>query len=535
MATITLDDEYEFPTQQTSSLGSFSNENGTTVRPNRDFPLGLSVFRESNPEDYKTLEIDFDRITDGLVSKLLRENQGTTRRYLSDVVDIVSERQVRNLDSIFTNATQSHRGKLFIWRRERTHYHVVHDCVYSSNYCRCAFTKSIDFRDNVRRPLRQRKFIDKFNSADWINILVYFLMQKWVLPGQVCVSGTIEGCYNQTEFLRREKDVATWQSRVLEVQDKRVSLHDEPEQRNKRNFEQSFTENSLSTRAKRSKFEIIVQEVQTLLNKYTPVPPIAIKNLITPNHSDFNMSLFNPKNKDYFIAACDIYSLELNTKTFNDFEEFYNNAKLPLFYSHNINPFTYYHTREESLVYVNQLLEFQIGDGEKISLFLSNIRDWFNRLGWNGNPKMNAICVIGPPNSGKNYFFDMICALACNVGHIGRVNNKTNQFALQDVVNRRLVVGNEISMEEGAVEDFKKLCEGTAFNVRVKFKPDAIFTKTPVLLISNHNLSICSDFAFNNVRLYTMRWKAAELLKYSNKKPYPLVLYDLFKKYNITI
>ena len=106
MATISLDDEYEFPTQQTSSMGSISNENGTTIRPNRDFPLGLSVFRESNPEDYKTLEIDFDRITDGLVSKLLRENQGTTRHYLSDVVDIVSERQVRNLDSIFTNAAQ---------------------------------------------------------------------------------------------------------------------------------------------------------------------------------------------------------------------------------------------------------------------------------------------------------------------------------------------------------------------------------------------------------------------------------------------
>ncbi|GIX83989.1 hypothetical protein CDAR_270231 [Caerostris darwini] len=54
----------------------------------------------------------------------------------------------------------------------------------------------------------------------------------------------------------------------------------------------------------------------------------------------------------------------------------------------------------------------------------------------------------------KNYFWDCSAALAQNVGHIGRVNNKTNQFALQDCANRRLIIGNEISMEEGAKEDF---------------------------------------------------------------------------------
>lgn len=100
---------------------------------------------------------------------------------------------------------------------------------------------------------------------------------------------------------------------------------------------------------------------------------------------------------------------------------------------------------------------------EAVGEFLQNLKWWFDREGWGKNPKMNALCVIGPPNSGKNYFFDALVAIACNVGHIGRVNNKTNQFALQDAYNRRIVVGNEISMEDGAKEDFKKLCEGTTF------------------------------------------------------------------------
>lgn len=535
MAEINLGTEYEFPTLQAALVGNSSNQTIGLIRPNRDYGIGLSKLRESNPEIYKTLEIDFDRITDGLVSKLLRENEGTTRRYISDVVDIGSERQANNLEQILSRAAESHRGNLFIWRRESTHYHVVHDCAYTSNHCRCAFSKHIDFRDFVRKSLRQREYIDKFKSSNWINILLYFLMQKWLLPGQVYISGERQGRYSQSEFLQRSQDVERWQQRVLEIQGKGMSVHDDAEQRHKRSVESTFGNDTSQFRKKRSNFEIVVDSVQTLLNKYTPVPPIAIKHLITPNHSDFNMLLFDPKNKDYFAAACEIFSLELNTKTLKDFEEFYRNAYLPLFYSHNINPFTYYHSREDSLLYLDKLLQFQIGDDEKIKIFLSNIRDWFNRLGWDGNPKMNALCVVGPPNSGKNYFFDAIAAIASNVGHIGRVNNKTNQFALQDVINRRLVVGNEISMEDGAVEDFKKLCEGTAFNVRVKFKGDAIFTKTPVLLISNTMLQICSDYAFNNVRLYTMRWKTAPLLKDSDKKPYPLCIFDLFEKYNIIL
>lgn len=48
---------------------------------------------------------------------------------------------------------------------------------------------------------------------------------------------------------------------------------------------------------------------------------------------------------------------------------------------------------------------------------------------------------------------------------ISDVNNKINQFVLQDVYNCRIVIDNEISMEEEAKEGFIKLFEGTAFNI----------------------------------------------------------------------
>jgi hypothetical protein len=88
-------------------------------------------------------------------------------------------------------------------------------------------------------------------------------------------------------------------------------------------------------------------------------------------------------------------------------------------------------------------------------------------------------------------------------------------------------------MEEGAKEDFKKLCEGTSLNIRVKFQGDKIFTKAPVLLISNFTLDICNDPHFKDVRLKTLYWQQADFLKHSQLKPYPLCLFDIYKMYDV--
>lgn len=412
---------------------------------------------------------------------------------------------------------------------------MVHDCTYSGNFCRCLFTRDPKYRANVRKNLRERKHIDELKDADWINILLYFGLQERLCPGQIYLCGTDTGLTDQSESLRRCQNAQRWQQRVLEVQNDGRIVHDLAELGPLVDGELGSGKYPRPSQKKRSKFEVLAEAFQTLLSKYTPVPPISIKTVIPLNHSDFELEMFNPKNKDILQAACELYALEINSKTLGDLKEFYAAAKCPTFYSHDVDPFSYYHDRETSFDFVKRLLEYQIGEEENIKMFLTNLRDWFDKKGWAGNTKVNAICVVGPPNSGKNYFFDILAAIACNVGHIGRVNNKTNNFALQEVVNKRLVVGNEISMEDGAVEDFKKICEGAACNIRVKHQGDKIFCKTPVLLISNSLLSICYDTAFNNVRLYTMNWKSAPLLRESNKKPYPLVLFDLFDFYNILI
>lgn len=71
--------------------------------------------------------------------------------------------------------------------------------------------------------------------------------------------------------------------------------------------------------------------------------------------------------------------------------------------------------------------------------------------------------------------------------------------------------------------------------LRVKHKSDAVINKTPVLLISNSLLFLCSDPAFRDVRCKIYYWNQFEDLKYSDKKPYPLVIFKILDYFEISI
>ncbi|GFU19409.1 nonstructural protein 1 [Nephila pilipes] len=88
-------------------------------------------------------------------------------------------------------------------------------------------------------------------------------------------------------------------------------------------------------------------------------------------------------------------------------------------------------------------------------------------------------------------------------------------------------------MEDSAKDDFKKLCEGKALNVRVKHSPDGIYRRTPVLLLSNNSLDIANDSTFRDVRMKLFYWRKCSLLKDSTKQTYPMALFDIYKYYDI--
>ncbi|KAG8176785.1 hypothetical protein JTE90_003415 [Oedothorax gibbosus] len=88
-------------------------------------------------------------------------------------------------------------------------------------------------------------------------------------------------------------------------------------------------------------------------------------------------------------------------------------------------------------------------------------------------------------------------------------------------------------MEPDAMNDFKKLCEGSALNVRVKHCADRIVFKTPTLILTNDPLEICTDPAFKDIRVKHLKWRKAPFLKDIPKKTYPMAFFDILDFYDI--
>lgn len=505
--------------------------------------LRLRRIKERYPEDFKELESELESVVGKYLGPISRQKFEATKKYLSQVLPVRDSQHHRRILERLRGELLGYPGKLFVWTDEGDHFHFVHDCPYSNGQCRCRIFKGEDFRFPVRSPMRRIKSISELDKTDWTNVLLYFVLSKWPCESQVWIGGRLQGPPNNDQIIRW-KCVQGKSREILAREDERVGHHNWESKSNQQDGGNDIPTGSGEVRKKRSsspnqrprkrgKFERISETVSSLLKQTFCIPALHIRDIFA--HDSISDCLFDPTAQKFVEAACALFTQRVNHLTFKDFKNMYEGGE-PIFYANSKDPFSYYHDREYSKHIITELLEFQLGgDEENIKRFLVNIRDWFNKKGWEGNPKCNALCILGPPNSGKNYFFDMLGAIAFNVGHIGRVNNKTNTFALQECYGKRMVIGNEISMEDGAMEDFKKLCEGTAFNIRVKFQGDKIFTKAPVLLISNSNLQITNHPHFENVRSKTMRWSTCPLLAKSTLKPYPLCIFDIYEQYNIEI
>lgn len=525
-----------------------------------DVPIRIRHVKNSYPEDFESMDIQLQEVVGRYTRATLRQNFSPTRRYLSDVVVIRDDGQRKRLVQWLTQCGPDYPGGLFIWVDEGDHIHTIHDCPYSGGSCRCRFTKTEDFRRPVRDPMRRLKHIRELDEIDWQNVFLYFVVSKWQSRSQVWIGGRVQGSPSNAEILQW-RNLQALSGAILARENQGNGLDSSGKPSNNEETRKRDVRGVRIPKKEGSKFERVAEKVSSLLMKYQVIPPTSIRDIIPDDHPDYDITLHDPKNDKIYEAACKLAMLNTNRRSLKDFYDIYKNG-IPLFYADTINPFEYYHDRETSANFLNELIKFQCGgDEDRVKELLCNIKSWFNRQGWslwtkpkrtiqlagNDDPiiteastyelnsKINCICILGPPNSGKNYFWDAIGAIAQNVGHIGRVNNKTNQFALQDAYGRRLVMGNEISMEDGAKEDFKKLCEGTALNIRVKYQGDKIFKKTPVCLISNFQLDICGDSAFRDVRIHTLYWNSAPFLAASKKKPYPLAIFDLYDLYNIAL
>lgn len=299
------------------------------------------------------------------------------------------------------------------------------------------------------------------------------------------------------------------------------NIFEEVEEPNTSSGRSFLTGDNGTKRKKRSVFDICFEEVQALLTKFPIAPTAAIRN-----HPEFlkNRILINPRNNQYIETSIRYFGNIMNAKSLKEFDEFYSQENVYPIFMHGQT----YHSREESFEIINNLLKFQFNDEEDlITEFLTTLVDVIDRR----LPKLNTIVIYSPQSGGKNFFFEMIFGFMLSYGQLGTAN-KHNQFAFQDAANQRIILWDEPNYESGITDYLKKVLGASPYSVRAKGLPDIAVKRTPVVVLTNTTVNFMVDVDFSE-RLKIYYWKTAHMLADIMHKPYPLVFFDILKKYNI--
>lgn len=187
---------------------------------------------------------------------------------------------------------------------------------------------------------------------------------------------------------------------------------------------------------------------------------------------------------------------------------------------------TYYYNITDSVRVLDSLLEFQYGGRQERYRFLLDLYNLLDR----NVPKKNCMLVVGPPNSGKNYFFNCVIHSCINFGQMGNFNKFTN-FPMMECIQRRVILWDEPNFEPGAEEILKTIFAGDTTNVKVKYQGDAVLLRTPIVVLSNSDIFPKNE-AFNT-RMYREQWRRASWLKNLKKRPHPLAWFYLLLKYKL--
>jgi hypothetical protein len=229
---------------------------------------------------------------------------------------------------------------------------------------------------------------------------------------------------------------------------------------------------------------------------------------------------------DRFRSVADVISSRISRYNIIELATLWQNSEYK-FWEHKQNiDYDIYLPLSESIDVTIKFLLYQLGFEECIKDFLNNLLNIFDRK----VPKKNAFEVIGPPTSGKNWFFDSIITFAIASGQIMNANKSTN-FPFDHCFNKRILFINGPNFEYGFEDKLLMLFAGDPFHDQAKYKNVAFIKRTPVIITGN--VSRFKNEAKWNDRMYRYTWNRATMLKDVKKKCHPFTFYQLCIKYNL--
>ena len=234
--------------------------------------------------------------------------------------------------------------------------------------------------------------------------------------------------------------------------------------------------------------------------------------------NNHNLFIYDNANPEYKLACASIQRQTANYN-FKQILELHNQSPNPTYYARTPN---HYLNLADSIKFVEELLNFQY-PGE-VKEFITRLYNICERI----LPKRNSMFIMGKPNSGKTWFFDMVSGFYLNIGNVKNVVRGQN-FPFNDCVNRRILIWNEPSICPSGFDSVKMLAGGDPCPAAVKYQGDSTITRTPLFFTSNKD--IFPKVEVWNSRMFYEHWKPCSILKEVVGYPSPRTLDYLFNKY----
>lgn len=464
---------------------------------------------------------------------------GRHQRFIADIIREATPSTCNDLLEQLKKQKNT-QALIAIWHPENTeetkgHIHCYHICSYNQSHCRCVFLRGFNIKK--RDPRRTPYIGAHFTTIFWRNFINYYLRSPRKPIYFKIASRDYISKINQIRNMESSRKVVGEGSESM-VEGSDLSCQD-------LDWEHRFR-----SRTVQQNIEHVNAVKESLDTGYSNIPglqllpdksitrKINIQNqlvtaieelLVIPVESSCQVKLwlehptlclFNQADSDY-IRACNLVNRRIQFLTYLDLKKLHLNKPHALYLAREPN---HYYNPEESMFYIEQLLDFQFPDYNDKLEFLTTLYNVCEK----NVPKLNSIYLWGPANCGKSWFMDMVTSFYINVGHVKNFVRGQN-FPLNDCVARRILLWNEPSIMPSAFDSVKMIAGGDPCPCAVKYQGDGKITRTPLIFTSNKE-----TFGRSSVwttRIKTYHWNPAIILKEATKYPHPYTYALLIDKY----
>ncbi|ARI46481.1 NS1 [Ambidensovirus CaaDV1] len=513
------------PSGISDRICEISGDSGRSTNRNRELPTWIDKSR-------KNLEQCYAKSFKERCNRVFRELQKSDGHLIRDIFRFQSNEEFENFLRCIQRDEHYRRGLLQLCV-DGDHVHVAHDCNFSNGTCRCDWWKKAKtFESELRRDRRgSRRCYSRSRTLTDVEMLLRYYCTEGRTTLFQKIGGQVERIPHEGYTVPKERldEVSISEAEVG------LPIHGAGSEFRQRGC--IFTDDEPDARPtggepRRKKRKLGASEkvqirVVELCKQFPICPPEAIvKHKLWLTDEELRFKTLKDKE---ITSAISNWTNQLTTWSMKDYQEIYTKENCdPIFSAGYGNFDNYYYNIENSVNILDELVSFQCNDdSEQIIDFMTTLYNVVERK----IPKLNCLVIHSPPSAGKNFFFDAIKDYYINCGHLSNAN-KYNNFAFQDAEGRRIVLWNEPNYSPEFLEPIKEILGGDSTCVNVKYMSDVPVYRTPVIVLTNNVVSFMTHPAFED-RLRVFEWQPAPYLKDYSKKPNPLAVYHLFKRYNL--